>query len=196
MSARSSDEATQRLFIAADPPAAYAQTASEWAAGWIAAGMRALPPDQLHVTLRFLGSVPISRADELSALVTATPIRPITVRAGESLLHLPSSSRPRVLALELDSPSMSAIQQDVVSRLREAGLDRDEGRAFRPHLTIVRVARDAPKARPAPVPERLCEPFDAVRIALYRSQTRPSGVVYETLASVDLPPESAGAGER
>ena len=40
---------------------------------------------------------------------------------------------------------------------------------------------------PAPLPEALTEPFGAVRMALYRSNLKPQGAEYVSLAAVDLP---------
>ena len=47
---------------------------------------------------------------------------------------------------------------------------------------------------PGALPAELCEPFGAVRIALYRSTLRPTGAEYASLAELDLPP--AGAEKR
>ena len=41
---------------------------------------------------------------------------------------------------------------------------------------------------PGPLPAELCEPFDAVRVTLYRSLLRPTGAEYVSLAALDLRP--------
>jgi hypothetical protein len=41
------------------------------------------------------------------------------------------------------------------------------------------------------LPAELCEPFGFVRVALYRSNLRPTGAEYVSLAELDLPPAEA-----
>jgi hypothetical protein len=40
---------------------------------------------------------------------------------------------------------------------------------------------------PAPLPKAVEQPFDAVRLALYRSQLKPQGAEYVALSGIDLP---------
>jgi len=44
---------------------------------------------------------------------------------------------------------------------------------------------------PGRLPESVERPFDAVRLALYRSNLRPQGAEYVSLATMDLPPTEA-----
>ncbi len=44
---------------------------------------------------------------------------------------------------------------------------------------------------PKALPTELLEPFGAVRVTLYRSNLRPSGAEYVSLAELDLPPVEA-----
>ena len=80
------------------------------------------------------------------------------------------------------------------TRLAVAGLHEAEERDFWPHVTVARVRSEgrgsrrpaAVARRPGDLPERLKEPFYAVRLTLYRSELQPSGARYVPLAQVEL----------
>jgi 2'-5' RNA ligase len=151
-------------------------------------------PDQLHLTLWFLGNVPAPRLPELCQAVGGglTGVARFRLRLG-SLGAFPSPRAPRVLwvGLEGDLPRLLEVQGRV-ARAAGAFGDHQEARPFHAHLTIGRVNRpEAPVGRawqafvakrPAPAP---CErEIGAVR--LIRSRLRPDGAEYLELASFAL----------
>ena len=99
-----------------------------------------------------------------------------------------SRSRPSL-------PDAVALQAGLQERLVEGGLYEPEKRPFWPHVTVARVRREERGSnRPARVsrppgslPKDLLQPFDGVRITLYRSQLQPQGAQYTPLAQVELP---------
>jgi 2'-5' RNA ligase len=110
-------------------------------------------------------------------------------------------ARPRLFALALADrdDALTAWQGRLAERLRDARFYEPEKRPFWPHVTLGRV-RDEPgqrgrrrrprrvRARPGELPEALVRTFDSVRISLYRSNLRPTGAQYVSLAKLDLPP--------
>ena len=71
-------------------------------------------------------------------------------------------------------------------RLHAARFYEPEKRPFWPHVTLARVKRGAKVGRlvlPELSPE-IAKPFEAKRVTLFRSTLRPSGAVYEPLASI------------
>ena len=104
-------------------------------------------------------------------------------------------ARPRFFAIELDSPAAGALHAELEERLVDARLYEPEKRPFWPHLTVAKVRPERGTRKPRRV-ERgrgscrrtLVHTFGSVRASLYRSNLRPEGAQYVSLASLDLPP--------
>ena len=109
--------------------------------------------------------------------------------------------------MTIDSPAAIELQAELQAALVDAGVYEPEKRPFWPHVTLARVRdekRKRRRRRPRPVerrpgelPHDLVHTFDSVRISLYRSNLRPTGAQYVSLANLDLPPAApARAGKR
>jgi 2'-5' RNA ligase len=176
-----------RLFIAADPPGELRERLSAWARAQRggAHGIRLVPAANVHLTLAFLGE---RDRDEIDAVVRAMSSAAQSggvhgLSIGEPLLLPPR--RPRVLAAAVADPAgrLAALRDELSSELR-AEIGWSEARAFRPHLTLARLARDARLPRElAPLP---AGDFDVEELVLFRSHLEPSGARYEAIARVAL----------
>jgi 2'-5' RNA ligase len=160
-----SNRRSQRLFIALDLPAGLRATLAalpldpEW---------RPIPPENLHVTLVFLGDRPLG---DLPRIVEAERAMP-ELRLG------PIVRLRKVLAVELGDPTgaLAAMQARIAT-----ALDHDEGRPFRPHVTI---ARARPRTRPRGTTLQLApQTFHGRSVTLYASHLSPAGARYEVLAT-------------
>ncbi|NJD30426.1 MAG: RNA 2',3'-cyclic phosphodiesterase [Gammaproteobacteria bacterium] len=148
-----------------------------------AGGGRPQRPDQWHVTLEFLGSVPASR-------VAAVREAAAQVRGGPCEIVFDAVEfwrRPEVLTLVarvLPSPLDSLVTQ-LRAALAARGFET-ESRPFRAHLTLARKVTH-------PVSPVAFEPlhWPAADFALVESITDRSGSVYTPLASWNL--QSCGA---
>jgi 2'-5' RNA ligase len=174
-----------RLFFALWPDPALRSAAAGRLAAVVPAGQgRPQRPDQLHLTLAFLGYVAEERLSDVRAVATLVTAEPFTV----VLDRLEHWRKPGVLCLAAsDIPAALAM---LVERLRAALADRGlpaESRPYRAHLTLARkLARfDGPWAVD-PLPWR------AEAITLVESRTDRSGSRYEPLGSWPL----GGAGTR
>lgn len=188
-----------RLFVALDLPGRVRRSLVAWQEREIepVRELRPVAPEALHITLAFIGYLPerqVERAAEaatagLGAAAPRVELRPEPVGR--------PPNRPRVVAIEAESPGVVELQAEVSGRLEAERLYRPEKRAFWPHLTVARVRperrgsrRPAPIERdPGALPADLLEPFDAVRVTLYRSILRPQGARYVPVASIELPSE-------
>jgi 2'-5' RNA ligase len=141
---------------------------------------RPVAPENLHVTLAFLGN----RAEDDIPLVVAAlegAVTPVGTLALDEAIALPPR-RPRVLAVRLDDPSGAcrACQASIAAALAGAGLYEPESRPWLPHVTIGRargpVARGATELAVPPLS------FTAPAVTLYRSRLGRGGPVYEPLA--------------
>jgi 2'-5' RNA ligase len=152
-------------------------------------------PDQLHLTLRFLGNVEASQIAPLTqALDQARQgIPPISLRlAGCGCF--PDERRPRVLWIGLQGAppalqQLGQLQQCVDQASAQYG-DHQEDKAFHPHLTIGRVSKEARLHDFGKVLADLGEAYlgdwTIAEYILVRSTLTPSGAEYSTMASFPL----------
>ena len=200
-----------RLFVALDLPDEVRRGLAAWQRRELTADeLRPSRPETLHMTLAFLGYHPERALEPIAAAATAIDAAAPEVRLLPDPVPVPRGRRPRLFAIDAESPGAIAVQAKVEANLVEAGFYEPEKRDFWPHLTVARVrserrppgsgrkkrrfARQMPvETPPGPLPKALLEPFFCVRVALYRSLLRPSGAEYVSMAHVELP--IAGSGK-
>jgi RNA 2',3'-cyclic 3'-phosphodiesterase len=106
--------------------------------------VRWVEPDQLHLTLKFLGEVRPERTSEVKAAVAevAGKTNPFTMVMGGSGAF-PTTRRPRVIWLGATaSPQLRCLKHDLEWELARLGFER-EVRAFHPHVTLGRAQPEA-----------------------------------------------------
>lgn len=176
----------QRLFVAVPVPETSlgsVRRAMEAVAGM--PGLRVLRDPQLHVTLAFIGEVEAGKAEAARAVVEAIPCD----LGGEAelgrFLLLPSSSRARVVTLEIVDRRgvFGRLFEYVMGGLETAGVMGREKRPFRPHLTIARL-RTPCAVRPRFESEPA--PFAVQSVCLYESWLRREGAEYSVVARREL----------
>jgi RNA 2',3'-cyclic 3'-phosphodiesterase len=199
-----------RLFVALDLPDEVREGLATWQAAALEdEALRALRAEALHVTLCFLGYQPEREIDRIGAVVRGIEPRSVRLRFDAEPVPVPRG-RPRLFAIGAESDDAVALQAELAGRLESQRFYRPEKRPFWTHVTVARVrserrsssgrgrgGRGRPmrvEAPPTALPAKLRAPFDAVRVALYRSNLRPAGAEYVSLAELDLPP--AGAEKR
>ena len=193
---------TIRLFAALDIPDRVRTGIEAWGAHELTdPALRPVAAENLHITLCFLGRTDASRVGEAAGAVTALAPVPVPVRLSPVPAGKPRK-RPSVWALEADAPAAAELQERLSGALAGAGLYQPEDRPFWAHLTVARTRTERGKRRPRRVEQRpgdlpaaLAEPFDAVRVSLYRSDLRPDGAKYVSLAKLSLPPSPESLGE-
>lgn len=182
-----------RLFVALDPSEpvrrriAAMQSDLRRAAGRHADEVRWVAPENVHLTLQFLGAVPEERLDDLRGALAAAAgaARPLSLEV-KGAGGFPSARRPRVLWLGLggEVEALAALAADLGRRLAPLGFP-PEDRPLSPHLTLgrAREGRGAPGlgGALAQVAGMEAAPWRADAILLYRSQLSPSGARYEAL---------------
>jgi 2'-5' RNA ligase len=177
-----------RLFVALELPLAVRAALAAWATDAAPAGVRLVPAENLHVTLAFLGSRAAEDAEAVAALLAGVAV-PLGRVATAGALWLPRR-KPGVLSVALTyGDAVGALRDRLVAGLVDAIGYEPEERAFRPHVTVGRVARDARSRLDTrgelepPVPALSFEP---PALTLYRSRTAPDGARYEALARAAL----------
>lgn len=183
-----------RLFVALDLPDAVRTGIVAWGRGALSdPALRRLGPESLHITLAFLGYLPEKEIERVAAIVAERGGAAPAIELSDPV-PLPARGRPRLFALPADSPEVVSLQAELQEDLVAARLYKPEKRPFWPHVTVARVRREKRgSTRPAPVsvpprtlPRALRQPFDGVRVTLYRSKIQPQGARYTPLAQVEL----------
>lgn len=175
-----------RLFVAAELPQAMMEALSETSAllREHVAG-RYVAPDSFHLTLAFLGEVPVARIDDACAAIEeACSLQPpIPVSFGP----LGSFGRARKATLwqgfARGVDELGGLAGDVRESLADYGLSYDST-AFAPHVTLMRSADLTAGLLPTPVVER--GTIDMV--TLFSSDLSGERPRYSPLYSVRLQP--------
>lgn len=173
-------DATLRLFLALQLPDDVRATLAGFAEVQLR-GMRLVRPDDLHVTLAFLGSRP---QREVAGVVSA--LRGAVGRLDRPLALTPERWRETrsvgMVALRDESGGAGDLARDLHRRLEALGVYRPERRPWFPHVTVVRF-RERPRLAPPLPPLGTFVPSGA---AAYISRLHPSGARYEVLESMTL----------
>jgi RNA 2',3'-cyclic 3'-phosphodiesterase len=171
-----------RLFLALPLPGDALELLSRWQLDALggAPDARIVPPGNLHVTLVFLGSRP---AGEVEAIADA--MREAAAGAERPVFSAVRYRETRSVGmLVLDDPGGAAarLQADLSERMERLGAYRPEGRAWLPHVTVLRFKR-RPGLQPGIPAFSGVSPSEA---ALYTSELRRSGAQYEIRRSAPL----------
>jgi 2'-5' RNA ligase len=136
--------------------------------------------DKLHVTLKFLGNVEDSMAEQVSSAVGSlvrdySPFEMDVLNFG----GFPDLRTPRVLVIGLsENPGLSSLQDRIEGELEPLGFSR-EARKFIPHVTIGRIKSRLRIKEPLPIPDK-CK-FTIDEVGVIKSETRRDGSVYTPL---------------
>jgi len=148
-------------------------------------------PENIHLSLKFLGDVEETREPELVAALkraagTGQDSRPLTLQI-TGFGVFPDYHRPHVLwAGVTPDPGLELLQHGVEQAFAPLGFPT-EARAFRPHVTLGRAARDARPRDFTGLEEILAgTEFDATvtvtEVDLMQSTLQPTGSVYQVKA--------------
>lgn len=156
-------------------------------------------PDQIHLTLAFLGEVDPAKLRPLAEGLAAAfaPFEPLDLRLDGGGTFPPG--RPaRVAWLGVDAPEEIAALQRAVEKVavEVVGIEPEE-RTFRPHVTLARAQtpwrRETVEKFEHAFSGHVGPPFVARRGVLFESKLSPSGARYRVVA--ELPFDGGGAEE-
>lgn len=155
--------------------------------------LRFVRPEQMHLTLRFLGEISEQDAAGIPTALSAAihGIAPLSLIA-QGLGTFGALDRPRVVWLGLtgEIDRLNDLQRRVAEAT--AGLGQTEERAFNAHLTLGRVSPLSGDARAHLIdvvrsyPPRPLANWTADSVEFVRSKLAPGGSRYTTLASIPL----------
>jgi 2'-5' RNA ligase len=153
-------------------------------------GVRALDPDHLHVTLKFLGDTPWTSIAEIGALLddVVRSFEPAESQL-QSLGAFPDESRPRIIWTGMSTAGpLTEIASQLNERLGHIGFPREQ-RAFVPHVTLARIKTRPPDQLQELLLEHASTNFGGFlidHVILYQSELGRGGPKYTPLSEHDL----------
>jgi len=157
------------------------------------ADVKWVEPDNVHVTLKFLGNITPDRVEIVGEEITQalTGVRRFEVEVSGMGTFPKHGRSPRVIWLGLGQGSdmLCEVARRVEDVCANLGFEKEE-RPFQPHLTIGRVRRGSPNLG------KLRDEIDRIeynplkllvdRVNLMRSELSPRGPTYTVLVSMAL----------
>jgi 2'-5' RNA ligase len=151
-------------------------------------------PEQLHLTLKFLGNIPAATVPEVSAKLEQACAGTVSFQlTAETLGGFPGLRQPRVLWIGIGGETnwLMGLQQQIDQALAPYS-QKEEKRAFRPHITLGRVRETANRnARQiGKILEGVTVPefgsWTVREVRLMRSQLSPKGSTHSVLTAIPL----------
>lgn len=175
-----------RLFVGIALPDQHRERLSLMAHGLH--GARWVAPENLHVTMRFIGEVDEDKAEDLSAALDPVTAEPFELRVqGLGTFGDPAHV---LWAGVADTPkgALAELYGRIESALVREGLE-PEHRKFAPHVTLARF-RKGHVSRLAQYMEAYgdlaMDPFEVTGFTLYRSHLAQDGAHYDSVAEYDF----------
>lgn len=181
-------ERMPRLFVALTPPQPVRAELAPLAEP--VGGVTWTPPENLHLTLRFIGEADDERTSELETALAAIRVEPFLLPV-EGLGVFPPRGRPKVLwaGLGRAHTRLFQLRQKVDDALLSVSLELDV-RHFHPHFTLGRLREDLDDKALTRYLKRHAAfegpPFRVTSFELYASELRADGPHYRILRTFPL----------
>ena len=149
-------------------------------------GIRWVRPENLHLTLKFLGDVKLDKIDEIIEAIRSLELPEDTLHLQFNMMGVfPDLKHPRIIWLGSDeNPALTRLASDLENSLAKMGFSKEK-REFKSHLTIGRVK---PKHDAKGIAEAVNTAADKIAseeviklITLYKSRLSSEGPQYEVL---------------
>lgn len=154
-------------------------------------GAHWVAPQNMHITLRFIGEVEVPQAEEIDHLLAGIGAAPLSLELG-GLGTFGEGAKARALWVGVaPSPGLAHLQAKVESACVRAGL-APEGRKFTPHVTLARLSRAHPVRLQSFIEGNnlfTAGPFSVHQFTLFESRLGKGGAVYIPQVDYDLTPD-------
>ncbi len=157
------------------------------------ADLRPVAPQNIHVTVRFLGGISSSMVDAVYEKMKNVKFFPFTIQL-RGLGVFPNMNYPRVIwaGMTTGVEQLRSIFSQLEPQIRVLGFEPD-AHGFSPHLTIARVRSSANKQRLAELLTKKADyEFGMIKaecLRLKRSQLSPKGPTYSILREICSSPQ-------
>jgi 2'-5' RNA ligase len=186
-----------RLFVAIELPAKVRQRLADLQADLQKGNLgrlRWVRPENIHITLKFLGGTPADRQHEIEHAIgeAVDGVPPHELTLGK-LGKFGGRQHPRVLWVDVggEVEALKSLHKRIDERLALLGFPPEE-KEFAAHLTLARVPQDMQKAVARPIDEVIASeklpdlPIPVRNVSLMLSELKREGPNYTRLASFAL----------
>jgi 2'-5' RNA ligase len=148
-------------------------------------------PENLHVTIKFVGEFPADRVGQLKQALAAMPRGGAIPVKIHKVGFYPNPHSPHNFWCGIEAAGLDALAAASDAATAALGVPR-ETRKFSPHLTLARI-KDRPPLQSlreaiAAIPSLEFGEFEARNFYLYESKMQPGGSVYTKLSEFPLIP--------
>lgn len=153
-------------------------------------GVKWVKPDNIHLTLKFLGSIEKETVDKIKEILSqiAQDIKSFKIKLSLPGAF-PSPGRARVIWIGVEEGKESSRLANIIEeRLAPLGIEK-ESRAFHPHLTLARVKFLKDKSSVENAFTHLKVPqteMTASKVTLFQSTLTREGAIYTLLHEADF----------
>jgi 2'-5' RNA ligase len=153
--------------------------------------LRLVPPENIHITLEFLGNVPLSMVDEISRIMQAITLEPFHLEFKGVGVFNPKFMRVVWIGTGDGSDNVISIAEDLKKQLKSLNMKITK-KKFTPHATIARVK----SKRNTRELSKSIQELSVIEIGkmivtsfkLKKSELRPGGPIYTDLKIRQLEP--------
>ncbi len=135
-------------------------------------------PNNMHITLKFLGEVPGTKVDEIKNamdLIEYNIIEAETTRVGA----FPNPMYVKVIWLGVDSEGLIEVVRNLDNKLEPIGFRREKN--FIPHITLARIKEKPNKSLVELIGQEVRIPFQIREMDLVKSTLTREGPIYEVI---------------
>lgn len=189
---------TKRIFIAAEFPESMILDLSKtvqclWPG--MNQGIRWVPHQQMHLTLKFIGEYPLDKIPAVQAVCQKLTRNETHIAVQvRGLGVFPNQQSPSVLWVGLQkAEAVISLQGKLEEELEILGIPKEK-RAFKPHLTLARIKPYFPEHQlktllaPLSTPEiGFNQQTYIEKITLFESKLSREGAIYQKIATFQLP---------
>jgi len=154
------------------------------------ADLKPVAPENMHITIRFIGEIPLSTVNKLCSELKNLVFKPFKVRV-KGIGVFPNITRPRVIWAGVTEgyDELTNIHEEVEKIVRKIGLPPDREK-FIPHITLARVRSDRNIGKLVKVINNILSmdfgEYIVNKIVLKRSILTPSGPIYSDICGVEF----------
>ena len=158
------------------------------------ANIRWSPTNQIHLTLVFLGNVPVGRVGEVTGISRQVCAKYAPLRlSAERIGFFPERVSPRVIVVGVrDASAQLAPLREALAAALDGYAEKRLDKPFSPHLTLARVNRMGSresrllKESARELPGQSLGAWRAAAVAIMRSELSSDGARHELLAEAPL----------
>lgn len=154
--------------------------------------IRWVNPQNIHLTLKFLGDIPVGKYPEIESAIKLTTQAfepPALSVAGMGVFPTIKNARVLWTGLGGETETLVKLHQNLDTQLSCLGIKK-ENRPFKSHLTLGRIKKRVVPAHLLKAIQACCEfeplNFSARHVVLYQSDLKPNGAVYTPLFKASL----------